>query len=380
MKISEIMRRDIPTLKKDDLIGKAISIMSSEGLWILPVVSGEGKLIGVLSYKELLERRVGPKARVSSIMYPPYSVYVDDDVGEAIGKIYMLRVRGVPVVDRGGYLAGLVMREDIIKYMMSYNQLPGGKVQSIMSSPVITVDSNESVARARIIMLKNGVTKLPVVDGGKLYGIISMRDLAEKIYYVHFQIGPRRVGYYKTEEEILAAPVRDIASTPVITVDREDPIRKVAELIIKKRYSGFPVMDGENLVGIVTSFDIIKSVVRVREAIPIEARISDLEDERYRESLNRLISSYTAKISRLTKILDMKVVVKRLSKAGEGGAYIVNVYIKTNDDQYSVEEIDKDPLIAARRAFEIISKKIYKYYDRLRTLKRKRSQQEYPVV
>jgi CBS domain-containing protein len=283
LKISEIMRKDVPMLRKDDLVGKAISLMSTEGLWVLPVVSGDGRLAGVVSYRELLERRVGPKARVSSVIYPPYSVSVDDDVGEAIGKLYMLRVRGIPVIDRGGYLAGLVMREDLIKYMMEHNQLPGGKVANMMSSPVIAIDSNESVARARLIMMKNGVSRLPVMDGNKLYGIISMRDLAEKIYYVYFQIGPRRVGYYKTEEEVLAAPVKDIASTPVLTVNRDDPIKRVAELIVKRRYSGFPVMDGSNLVGIVTSFDIIKSVVRVRESIPIEARISDLEDESYKD-------------------------------------------------------------------------------------------------
>jgi len=277
-------------------------------------------------------------------------------------------------------LAGLVMREDLIKYMMEHNQLPGGKVANMMSSPVIAIDSNESVARARLIMMKNGVSRLPVMDGNKLYGIISMRDLAEKIYYVYFQIGPRRVGYYKTEEEVLAAPVKDIASTPVLTVNRDDPIKRVAELIVKRRYSGFPVMDGSNLVGIVTSFDIIKSVVRVRESIPIEARISDLEDESYKESLNRLISSYTAKISRLTKILDMKVIVKKMAKAGEGGAYIVNVYIKTNDNQYSIEEIDKDPLNAARRSFETLFKKIFRYYDRLRTIKRRRAQRDFPVT
>lgn len=380
MKISEIMRKDVPMLRKDDLVGKAISLMSTEGLWVLPVVSGDGRLAGVVSYRELLERRVGPKARVSSVIYPPYSVSVDDDVGEAIGKLYMLRVRGIPVIDRGGYLAGLVMREDLIKYMMEHNQLPGGKVANMMSSPVIAIDSNESVARARLIMMKNGVSRLPVMDGNKLYGIISMRDLAEKIYYVYFQIGPRRVGYYKTEEEVLAAPVKDIASTPVLTVNRDDPIKRVAELIVKRRYSGFPVMDGSNLVGIVTSFDIIKSVVRVRESIPIEARISDLEDESYKESLNRLISSYTAKISRLTKILDMKVIVKKMAKAGEGGAYIVNVYIKTNDNQYSIEEIDKDPLNAARRSFETLFKKIFRYYDRLRTIKRRRAQRDFPVT
>jgi len=372
VKVSEIMRRDPPSLRRDDLVGKALSLMASERLWILPVVSGEGRLVGVVSYRELLERRVGPKARVSSVIYPPYSVGVDDDVGEAIGKTYMLRVRGIPVVDRGGYLVGMVTREDLIRYMVDYNQLPGGKVSSIMSSPAITIEAGETVARARIVMLKNGITKLPVMDGGKLYGIVSMRDLAEKIYYAYFQIGPRRVGYYKTEEEILAAPVRDVASSPAVAVDSDDPVKRVAELIIRRGYSGFPVVSKGEVVGIVTSYDVIKSVVRVRESVPVEARLSDLEDEGYREALNRLVSSYIAKISRVAKILDMKVIAKRLSKAGEGGAYIVNIYVKTNDDQYSIEEIDKDPLLAARRSLETISKKIYKHYDRLRTIKRRR--------
>jgi ABC-type uncharacterized transport system YnjBCD substrate-binding protein len=76
----------------------------------------------------------------------------------------------------------------------------------------------------------------------------------------------------------------------------------------------------------------------------------------------------------------MKVIVKKMAKAGEGGAYIVNVYIKTNDNQYSIEEIDKDPLNAARRSFETLFKKIFRYYDRLRTIKRRRAQRDFPVT
>ncbi len=370
------MREASITLKKEDAVAKALSIMSSEGLWVIPVVSGDERLVGVVSYKELLERRVSPRARVSSVMYPPYSVNDGDDVSEAIGRIFALRVRGIPVTDSGRYLVGIVMREDVIKYLLDANMIPGGRVSSIMTSPAITIDANESVARARMVMLKNGVSKLPVMEGGKLYGIISMRDLAEKIYYAYYQIGTRRTGFYKTEEEVLAAPVGDIASSPAVTVEHSDPVRRVAELILAKRYSGFPVLSEGKVVGMVSSYDVIKSIVRVREELPVEARISDLEAEDQRQALNRLISNYIAKISRITKILDFKVIVKRLSKAGSGGAYIVNVYIKTKDDQYSVEEIDKDPLIAARRSLDLVEKRIAKYYDRLRTLKRREKREE----
>ncbi|HWQ17413.1 MAG TPA: CBS domain-containing protein [Sulfolobales archaeon] len=375
VKVREIMREASITLRKDDTVAKALSIMASEGLWVIPIVSGEGRLVGVVSYRELLERRVSPRARVSSVMYPPYSVNGDDDFSEAVGRIFTLRVRGIPVVDSDRYLIGIIMREDVIRYLLNANMLPGGRVSSIMSSPAITIDAEESVARARMVMLKNGVSKLPVIEGGKLYGIVSMRDLAEKMYYAFYQIGSRRTGFYKTEEEILAAPVKEVASSPAVTVDQNDPVRRVAELILSKRYSGFPVLSEGRIVGMVSSYDIVKSVVRVREELPVEARISDLEAEDQRQALNRLISSYIAKISRITKILDIKVIVKRLSKAGSGGAYIVNVYVKTNHDQYSVEEIDKDPLIAARRSLDLIEKRIIKHYDRLRTLKRREKQE-----
>jgi hypothetical protein len=45
------------------------------------------------------------------------------------------------------------------------------------------------------------------MKGERPYGIIGMRDLTEKIYYAYFQIGTRRIGFYKIEEKILAVPL-----------------------------------------------------------------------------------------------------------------------------------------------------------------------------
>lgn len=371
-RVSEIMSRPLVVLKPEDLVGRAIALMATSRAWIAPVVGEGGNLVGVVSYRELLERRVGPRARVSSVMYPPYSVSEDSDLAEAVEKIFSLRVRGVPVVDGCNRLVGIMTREDIIGHALATGALANASASKVMSSPAITIEASEPVAKARWVMLKNGISRLPVLEGGKLFGVVTVRDLAEKIYYASSPSGTRRTGYFRTEEEVLAAPVREVASSPAIYVKISDPLPKVAELMIRERISGFPVLSEEAVVGVVTSYDIIKSMVRVKEELTIEAKLSDLDDASQREALNRVVSAYMAKISRIAKILDTKLVIKKLPRSSGGeSAYIVSVRLRTNSDQFSVEEIDKDLLTAARRALDTIFRKVIRRYEKIRTIRRK---------
>ncbi|MDT7895644.1 MAG: CBS domain-containing protein [Desulfurococcales archaeon] len=118
------------------------------------------------------------------------------------------------------------MREDIIRYLIDRDLLPRERVSNIMSTPVATIDAEEPVARARITMIRNGISKLSVMKGERPYGIIGMRDLTEKIYYAYFQIGTRRIGFYKIEEKILAVPVKEIVSPPAVSVETDDLVKK----------------------------------------------------------------------------------------------------------------------------------------------------------
>jgi len=73
---------------------------------------------------------------------------------------------------------GIVTERDILHKVIAKNKLPSEvKLKDIMSSPVITITSKTSVREAARIMLKKGVRRLPVIDNGKLIGIVTDTDI-----------------------------------------------------------------------------------------------------------------------------------------------------------------------------------------------------------
>ncbi len=84
---------------------------------------------------------------------------------------------GSIVVVVGGEPKGIVTEKDILK-IIAENKLPSEvRLEEIMSSPVITIQPKTSVREAAKIMLKKGIRRLPVIDGGKLVGIVTDTDI-----------------------------------------------------------------------------------------------------------------------------------------------------------------------------------------------------------
>ena len=88
------------------------------------------------------------------------------------------------MMDAGGFRRLPVVHEDRVVGMLTERDLRehGGylkstKVDAAMKTPVITVDSNASVEEAARLMLANKIGGLPVVDGGKLVGVVTSSDM-----------------------------------------------------------------------------------------------------------------------------------------------------------------------------------------------------------
>lgn len=113
---------------------------------------------------------------------------------------------GMPVVDEKGALVGLVSEKDLFRILFplyqSYYAQPEmyadseareGKIEEVrnhlvtrfMSKPVITITSDAPVMRAGAIMLAKGLGRLPVVDNGKLVGIVGRREIYREILKSH---------------------------------------------------------------------------------------------------------------------------------------------------------------------------------------------------
>ncbi len=166
--------------------------------------------------------------------------------------------------------------------------------------------------------------------------------------------------------------MKAIATTPVVTVNETDDVYTVVNLMLDKGISGMPVISGESVTGVVSSYDVIRAVLKPYEEIPIEAKLTEI-DEDVKPLVEKVISNYIAKINRMTNVIDMKINIKKYEKGGEEkrSKYSVHIMLKDNANTYTVNEVDWDPVNAVRYAFETLIKRIEREINRIRDIKRK---------
>lgn len=131
-----------------------------------------------------------------------------------------------------------------------------------MTSPVITVTPDTSISLAHKIMKDNGVRRLVVVDPADyVKGIITIGDVREASPSDAVTLSIWELNYLWAQ-----LTVEKIMTSPVITVQADEPILNAAKLMLAKKVSGLPVVDGEGrVVGMLTESDIFRLVVNTIE-------------------------------------------------------------------------------------------------------------------
>jgi len=123
------------------------------------------------------------------------------------------------------------------------------KVADVMSSPVMAITPTDPVARAKNLMLRYRVKRLVVIDRGKPIGVVSMRDLAERL--------GRGTSTWR-HRPIDHIPVARVMSRSLVSVVPRTDLGKAAELMLRHWISSLIVVDGKGLAGIVTKTDLTR--------------------------------------------------------------------------------------------------------------------------
>jgi acetoin utilization protein AcuB len=126
-----------------------------------------------------------------------------------------------------------------------------------MTRDVVTVGPEESAARAWGLCREKNIRHLPVVEGGRLVGIVSDRDLRD--------LSPPRAT--ADQENTLGwVQIRDMMSTGVVTAHPLDTIEHAAKVIYENRFNCLPVVADDEIVGIITSSDLVRTLVELTGA------------------------------------------------------------------------------------------------------------------
>ena len=122
---------------------------------------------------------------------------------------------------------------------------PSLKVNQLMSRPVVSISKMSLVREAVELMRKKGFSQLPVFDGGRCVGSISEKTILD------------RAARGESLQELLGRRVREIMESPFPIVNDDTPLDMVLGLM-QTNY-GVLVSRGENVTGILTKSDILKS-------------------------------------------------------------------------------------------------------------------------
>lgn len=126
-------------------------------------------------------------------------------------------------------------------------------ISSIMTTKVVAVQEQDKLQDVMEIFRKHKIRHLPVLSGKKIAGIISRTDINRLTFGALFD---NQEGADEAVLEILSIP--QVMTNKLKMVNPNDSIRDVAEIFANEEFHALPVVEGEELKGIVTTTDIIK--------------------------------------------------------------------------------------------------------------------------
>jgi CBS domain-containing protein len=130
------------------------------------------------------------------------------------------------------------------------------KVKEMMTKEVFTLESHHALTLADEIMSFERIRHLPVLEEGRVVGVVSQRDLFRSALAA--ALGYRQRAYRMLRRTITVA---EVMCAPAITVSPDAMVKEAARVMLEQKIGCLPVVEGHTLVGIITETDILRYAV-----------------------------------------------------------------------------------------------------------------------
>lgn len=254
--IKDIMAKPI-TIAKSAPITEALDKMLAENIDPL-IVTDNGTVVGTIS-RQAIADTIGKKRNAA---IPPTKIHVANTVEKDFTAAYpdqgieilpalLQHAKIVVVFDEDHKLIGQVSYGDLLKVMQ-----PSKPVKEILEKAA-TINVEERVVHLRRRMMDDEIARFIVTDdNGAPLGIVTETDVARSMVAFREVVD----GKYQ-DHRIRNLLVRDIMSTPLISVDAAMPVGEVIDTMLNKKISSLPVADGNgHIAGIVTRSALIQAL------------------------------------------------------------------------------------------------------------------------
>ncbi|NYB51852.1 MAG: CBS domain-containing protein [Methanobacteriaceae archaeon] len=278
MKIEDVMNEEVILAEENEQVSHARNLMLKHGYSRILVVDQEGKPVGILTEKDLIrkmrangpqwKRRPIDKISIRRVMTPnPITINPYREIREAVELMIKNDISSIPVIDENE-VVGIVTKSDLMNF---YRQKYAGKwkVSQLMTREVITVNENHSIGHVISIMEDNKIGKVIVMRDNEPVGIITSANISfanvedpetgvsvEKIAFLRKIDGQEK----RNVREVSMVTAGDIMTNHLIKISSDEDSAIAADIMVKEDVSGIPVVNDNELVGIITKTDIIRGI------------------------------------------------------------------------------------------------------------------------
>jgi CBS domain-containing protein len=202
--------------------------------------------------------------------------------------------------------------------------------RDVMTAPVFIVSPYETIAYARNLMVKHKISRVLVMDDGKLTGILTKKDIAYRL---------RQGEPAWRRRPIDQIPIGAFATSKPLVVAPDTGIKKIAGIFAGRNISCVPVIDAGIVVGIVTKTDLMKSVLVRNLICPVRDTMEDVATVSRYHSLDHVINVMSER--------NDKVVV--LNNDGSLAGIITETNLAFFDNQQKISGVIGKDLTIGRR-------------------------------
>jgi CBS domain-containing protein len=265
------------SVQENDTLSRCLEAFKKGMPPVLAVLNEKGKYEGMITRRAILRSKFNPTTtKVKSLMKTAPPVTPEASLSEMAKLMIGSGVRQLPLFEKNK-LTGFVTDEDIIHAAVGW-EWGSASVETIMTRAPHTIEANRSVGAVLSLMREYGISHVPVLDGGKLVGMVSIADILENIYWPQKR---QTTGDIVGEKiETLGVSVKGIMASPIITVDPKTSLRDAEQKMHDRDISCLIVVSGERLVGIVTKLDFLEPISQLEteaRKLTIQFSIKDVE-------------------------------------------------------------------------------------------------------
>lgn len=249
--VINIATQNIIHLAPDDSVGQAAHLMAEKRISSIVIQETDGTLAGIITERNMLHAmrsECSPETMLSAVMSSPV-VTVSSNMSclEAYQVCLRAGIRHLVIVDEKECVQGVVSETDFRRYINLAALSGRRQVSTVMTRSVFSVRPESSLYEALDLMQSHHDSCVVIIENSCPVGIITERDIV-RLYY--------------NNPEQTEIPIRNVMSSPVLTIPLDSSINDAAETMLKARVRHLVVIDkAGQMAGLIDEHDLTQSMV-----------------------------------------------------------------------------------------------------------------------